>query len=254
MHPAEREARPEAAPLPWVCRMMQACDSAYPTGAYAHSAGLEGLVQAGVVRDAATLESFLHGQFLPQLARCELPLAAAAWEAAGGTGGMVGAAEVPGGGPDWGRLRELCLLGRALRGTRELRAASEAVGRQRLEMASLLHGGLASEFQARAREGGWPVPSCVAAGVEGRLLGAPREAVLQALLYAAVSGLVAAAMKLLRLGQNAVQRLVAGGLANCNELLDTACSLTDAELGSFNPWWDIASSRHERADFRLFIS
>lgn len=243
MHAPEEAGRAEAAaaPVPWVCRMMQACDSAYPTGAYAHSAGLEGLVQAGVVRDAATLESFLHGQFLPQLARCELPLAAAAWAAAGRE-------------PDWGRLRELCLLGRALRGTRELRAASEAVGRQRLEMASLLHGGLASEFLARAREGAWPVPSCVAAGVEGRLLGAPREAVLQALLYAAVSGLVAAAMKLLRLGQNAVQRLVAGGLANCNELLDTACSLTDAELGSFNPWWDIASSRHERADFRLFIS
>jgi urease accessory protein len=65
---------------------------------------------------------------------------------------------------------------------------------------------------------------------------------------------LAAAVKLLRLGQNAVQTLLASTLALCNQILDTALSLRDADLGSANPWWDIASSSHETATHRLFIS
>ena len=235
------ELKSESSAALWVCRLLHAGDSAYPTGAYAHSFGLEGLVEAGVVRDRASLRGFLLGQFVPQLARSELPLAMRAWSAMQGE-------------PDWARLGMLCYLGRALRGTRELRAASEAVGKQRMEMAALLHGGLATEFLRRANEAGWPIPSCVAAAVEGAILGAPCEAVLQALLYAAVSGWVTAAVKLLRLGQNAVQTLVAEGLGQCSKILDTAAGIAEDDIGSFNPWWDIASSRHEHADFRLFIS
>lgn len=234
-----------AAEFGWLARMLQASDSAFPTGAYAHSFGLEGLVQAGVVRDRAGLALFLHGQVLPQLARSDLPVAARAWEA-------CGAAE--GGGPDWERLRRLCELGVSLRGTRETRAASVAVGRQRIEMAALLHGGLAGDFAGRAAAGGWAVPSCVAAGVEGRLIGSPLRGMLTGVVYAAVSGLVAAAVKLLRLGQNAVQTLIAETMAKCSEILDTALAVAEADIGFSNPWWDIASSRHETADFRLFIS
>ena len=43
----------------WLVGLLQAGDSYYPTGAYAHSFGLEGLVQAGLVRDRATLREFI---------------------------------------------------------------------------------------------------------------------------------------------------------------------------------------------------
>jgi len=102
----------------WIARLLQTTDSFYPTGTYAHSFGLEGLVQAGAVRDRATLREFLLGQVVPQLGLTELPLAARAWDAAGSA-------------PDWETLRALCELGAALRGTRELRAASAAIGAQR---------------------------------------------------------------------------------------------------------------------------
>ena len=227
----------------WLAAMLQAHDSAYPTGAYAHSYGLEGLVQAGVVRDRAGLAAFLEEQALPQLARCDLPMTARAWAAAG--------AEPE---PDWESLLRLSLLCSAMRGTRETRAACEAIGRQRLAMATMLRGGHALEFSRRSESAGIVVPLPVATGAEGRWLGAPREAVLTAAYYGAVSGLVAAAVKLLRLGQNAVQALLAATLAKCNQTLDTALSLPDAALGSANPWWDIASSAHETATHRLFIS
>ncbi len=92
----------EAGSLDWIAGLLQTSDSFYPTGAYAHSFGLEGLVQDGVVTDLATLRSFLLGEMLPQLARTDLPVAARAWAAAGDP-------------PDWERLREACFLGGAVR-------------------------------------------------------------------------------------------------------------------------------------------
>jgi len=235
----KREPEKSAA---WIAGLLHTADSFYPTGAYAHSFGLEGLVQVGTVHDRATLRAFLLEFVLPPLARTDLPVAARAWEAAG--------AEPP----DWAGLRELCFLGAALRGAREPREAAEAIGRQRLELAALLHGGLAREFNQRAVDEGWPRPTCVAAAIEGRVLGAPREAVLHALIYAAVAGMISAAVKLLRLGQNALHTLLAEVLARAPALIAEALAIDPAEVGTFNPWWDIAAARHEHADFRLFIS
>jgi urease accessory protein len=227
--------------LRWVAGLLQMSDSFYPTGAYAHSFGLEGLAQEGVVTDRATLRTFLLDEALPQLARTDLPVAARAWAAAGDP-------------PDWAGLREACFLGSAARGAREPREASEGIGRQRLEVLAVLHGGLAVELNRRAAAEGWPRPACVAAAIEGRTLGTPREAVLAALVYAALAGLAVAAVKLLRLGQNAVQTLLAEGLALTPDLIATALALETADIGAFNPWWDIAAARHEWADGRLFIS
>jgi urease accessory protein len=231
---------PELSPL-WVARLLQASDSLYPTGAYAHSFGLEGLVQEGSVRDLAGLRMFLLEQVLPALARTDLPVAAEAWAAAGDP-------------PDWFRLRELCSLGSAVRGSREPREASEAIGRQRSALAARLHGGLAAEFDRRAEAGRWPTPACVVAALEGRMMGAPREAVLAALVYSTAAGTVAAAVKLLRLGQNAAQTLIAEALSLTPALVSEALAADPDEIGAWNPWWDVAAARHESADFRLFIS
>jgi urease accessory protein len=193
------------------------------------------------VRDRATLGAFLLGQALPALARTDLPLAAQAWAAAGNP-------------PDWGRLRELCILGAAIRGSRETREASESISLQRIELAARLHGGVAAEFARRSREGGWPSSLGVAAALEGRAIGAPCEAVLAAAVYSAAAGFVAAAVKLLRLGQNAAQALLREALAGTPALVAAALAVAPGDIGTYNPWWDIASSRHETADGRLFIS
>ena len=66
---------------PWLW-LLQANDTAYPSGAYAHSFGLEELVEAGVVMDAADLERFLEKQVLPALLTFEVPFFARAHAAA----------------------------------------------------------------------------------------------------------------------------------------------------------------------------
>jgi len=300
-------------------------DTFYPTGSYAHSFGLEGLVQDGFVTDRATLRSFLLEQALPALARTDLVVAAAAWEAAGEPA-------------DYERLEELCQLGSSIRGAREPREAADAIGRQRLELlTNRIVGGVRSDvvaaesdrrvdgsvassagekegiFGAHGERGpcldsvslvrglkrqlnagtkrsersatqtidpvgqerdaklgqrmnspkpwidcsGTPLgvsPNCVVAAIEARSIGAPVEAALSALIYSAAAALLAAAVKLLRLGQNAVQALLTEALALAPALIASALATPLSEAGAFSPWWDVAAARHERADFRLFIS
>jgi urease accessory protein len=225
----------------WICGLLQAGDSFYPTGSYAHSYGLEGLVQEGVVRDRATLRDFVLLSALPSLRAAELPVAAHAWRAFGG--------------PDWTAIGELCVLSSALKTAREARLASENIGRQRAELAARLRAApLAEEFLRLAEAEHWPTAAPVAAALEGRILGAPLEAILAGVTYAHLSSLLSAAMKLLRIGQNGAQSLLTEALAATPALIAAAAATPREDIGWFNPWLDIAAARHESADARLFIS
>ncbi len=230
-----------ARPSVWICALLQAGDSFYPTGSYAHSFGLEGLVQEGVVRDRATLREFLFQAVLPALKRVELPIAVQAW-------GALGARE-------WKRVGEICVLASALKTSREARLASENIGRQRAELVATLRGDeAAKEFLARAKAEGWPFSASVSAALEGLAIGAPREAMLAGIVYSTVSAMVSAAMKLLRLGQNASQSLLTEVLGEAPAVIAAAERVAIEEIGWFNPWLDIAAARHETADARMFIS
>ena len=225
----------------WITGLLQAGDSFYPTGSYAHSFGLEGLVQEGVVRDRATLREFLFRSVLPALRQAELPLAAQAWQALGGE--------------DWTRVGELCRLSAALKAPREIRTASENIGRQRAELVALLRPHpLADEYLRRAAADKWPFAAAVASALEGRVLGAPQAAMLSGVYYASVASLLSAAMKVLRLGQNASQSLLTEVLAAAPAVIAAAETVPFDEIGWFNPWLDIAAARHETADSRMFIS
>jgi urease accessory protein len=104
-------------PVLW---LLQANDSQYPSGAYAHSYGLEELVEAGVVTDAAGLERFLETQILPALLNFELPYFARAHAAAGEADGT--------------RLLDLDAELDAWRLPAETRDASRRIGSRRLEL------------------------------------------------------------------------------------------------------------------------
>jgi urease accessory protein len=235
------EGRVPLSAAAWLTGLLQAGDSFYPTGSYAHSFGLEGLVQAGVIRDRATLREFLLRSVLPSLRQAELPLAAQAWQAFGAG--------------DWERVGELCRLSSALRAPRELRTASANIGRQRAELAAQLRmSPLAEDYIRRAAAEDWPFSAAVSAALEGRVLGAPQVAVLAGVYYASNASLLSAAMKILRLGQNAAQALLTEALQAAPAVITAAERVPFDEIGWFNPWLDIASARHEAADSRMFIS
>jgi urease accessory protein len=225
----------------WIGRLLQLTDSFYPTGSYAHSFGLEGLTQEGVVRDRDTLRTFLVHSVLPTLRRVELPIAAHAWRALAVH--------------DWKRVEELCHLSAALKTAAEARRASENIGRQRVELAATLRkDALATDYLERAVAGAWPFSAAISAAVEARCIEAPLNAVLAAVYYSNVASLLAAAMKLLRLGQNGCQTLLSEAMARSAEEIQAAVAIPYEEIGWFNPWLDIAAARHETAEARLFIS
>lgn len=225
----------------WLVGLLQAGDSFYPTGSYAHSFGLEALVQENVVRDRETLRRFIFLSTLPALRRVELPLAAHAWRALAA--------------PDWERIGEICRLSSALKTAREARQAAENIGHQRAELMANLRGNeLAQEFLRRAAAEQWPHSPAVSAALEGRAFGAPLPAVMAGIAYASISALLAAAMKLLRLGQNASQSLLTEALAAAAGLMASAEATRFEDIGWFNPWLDIGAARHETAEARMFIS
>ena len=157
--------------------------------------------------------------------------------------------------PDWNRIGEICILSSALKTAKEARFAAENIGRQRAElMATLRESPLAREFLQHATVEKWPCSPAVSAALEGRVLGAPLTAVLSGITYATIASLLSAAMKVLRLGQNASQSLLTEALIAAPAIIAAAEKVPFDEIGWFNPWLDIAAARHETAEARMFIS
>lgn len=218
--------------------LLQTSDALYPTGSYAHSHGLEGLVELGVVTEAATLERYLAEAFVPQLVHAELPWVFLAHAATA----------IP-------RLCELDAACRAQRATRELRDASSRIGRQRLGLA------VAAADHPRLRQlvhelerGAFTAQAPIVAGVVAAAAGVGAEAAATAHAYQAVSGQLGAAMKLIRLGQQGAQQILTRLLPALAGAATQAATIPEDEIGWFAPGTDIASARHESAYTRLFIS
>ncbi len=217
---------------PWLW-LMQANDSQYPSGAYAHSYGLEELVEAGVVRDAAGLERFLETQILPALLTFELPYFIQAHAAAEKA--------------DTARLLELDFELDAWRLPAETRDASRRIGSQRLELLRQLSPSplVQSHHTACPRS-----HHLVVTAIE--LSPLPAALAARAFAFQTVTGFAAASMKLIRLGQTACQAIVRRTLDRLGAGIED--SLIRPPDGWFNPLLEIASLRHARADARLFIS
>lgn len=219
--------------LPW---LLQVNDSQFPSGAYAHSLGLEEIVQAGVVKRPDDLETFLHQQILPSLVAFELPLFAAAQRAA-----------------DAGELETLLALDRDLDAWKlsaELRAASRQLGSRRLALIRQLEAeqSLSDHYAGR----GAPCHHLIICALELRSL--PVAAAACAFAHQTLSGYTAAAMKLIRLGQESAQRILRRAVTTLAVQIEAALTTPATEAGWFNPLLEIASMRHARAHERLFIS
>ena len=219
-----------ADPMLW---LLQANDTAYPSGSYAHSFGLEELVESGVVRTAQDLEDFLEKQILPVLITFEIPYFAKAHAAA-----------ISG---DSAMLLDLDRELDAWRIPAELRDASRRIGSQRLDLLSQLD---PSELVLRHRENAPRSHHLVVTALE--LSALPVAQAARAFAFQSIAGFTAASMKLMRIGQTSCQQIARRSLILLGKEIDQA--LTTPPDGWFNPLIEIASLRHARAHARLFIS
>ena len=225
----------------WLPQLLQSSDSMFPTGAYAHSYGMEGAVQDGLSKDIADFRAFINDMVIPGLEKLELPAAAAAFKAAQDA--------------DLARLCELDQRYGAMKPSRELREATARTGRQRL----LLNLEIAGEpfwhdiEQARLAKR-LEAYEPIVLGTQGALGQMPLDDTLGLAFYHGLTPFVNAALKLVRMGQLACQEILSKALAQTAEVVDKAKQISTEEMGWLCPALDISSARHETAFSRLFIS
>lgn len=175
--------------------LLQVSDSAFPTGAFTHSLGLEAFFDAGELTGPEELERAV-GFHLDAATTSDCVALRAAYNAAS--------------------LEELNRIDRLLSATkltRELRAASGATGRRFLESVGALDtegDGLWGEFYRLTQNGGTSGNLAVGYGVVTPHLGVGLEDILSAYPYSTAAALVAAGQKLIPLGGSVAQRVLHG--------------------------------------------
>lgn len=210
----------------------------FPVGAYAYSHALEWAVEAGDVKDEASLAAQVSDLMCLGFGRSDGILLAHAWRAA-----VAG---------DAGALKEVNELAVCLAPSAELRLETCQQGRSFLDAVRAAWPSSALETAAAALTGevAYPVAVGLAAGAHGIPLGPTLEGFLLALVQA----LVSSGIRLAPVGQTAGTRVVAGLAPAVRALAADIPTLTLDDLGTATFRADLGSFRHETQYTRLFRS
>jgi urease accessory protein len=213
----------------------QICDSAFPSGAFAHSGGLEAAWQAGEVDGALKLTEWMRAA-LRQSASGGVPIVAAAWA----TPESLEALD---------RLSETFLLNhvanRASRaqGQAFLMACAKAFDSEAVRR-------LAATLRERRLAGHWaPV-----FGAAARALELPRRQACELFLFLALRGAVSSAVRLGIVGPLQGQRLQHEVSAPLADLVDRYIDQPPQSAAQTAPLPDLLQATHDRLYSRLFVS
>jgi urease accessory protein len=215
-------------------------DSFFPSGGYAFSSGLEAAVQGGAVRNAEELSRYVVESLTTGIGEREAVAVGLAHEASA-SGSLETATAVD---------REL----EAMKLGYESRTASRQMGRQviRLAASQKARHPLIEDYLAAVEAERTPGHLAVSFGLTLAAAGWSKEDTIAAFLYQTATGFVAAAMKLLPIGQREGQRLLESWI----EVMErVSCNAAHHQtLRSWSPIQDIYAMKHSRLESRLFRS
>ncbi|TQV70222.1 urease accessory protein UreF [Exilibacterium tricleocarpae] len=214
-------------------RLLQLSSAALPVGGYAFSQGLEQAVERGWVDSAGSAREWLSVQLAESLARVDLPLLLRQWHAV--TTGDLQAQQ------HWNAYALAC------RETAELRLTDTAMGEA---LRKLLR-----QLEALNPEPAVETISFVTAfALAAGYWDLERRACCCGFAWSWLENQVAAATKLVPLGQTSAQRILGALIAEVPQAIDLALSIEDGEIGASLPGVAMASAGHEVQYSRLFRS
>jgi urease accessory protein len=218
--------------------LLQLSDQFFPTGAYAFSHALETYVAQGLVHDRVSCQQLLQNLCYNALGPCDLVFCTHAFRLAATSA-----------------LDALVALDQrlmAFKVPRELRLESRHTGQAFLRAAlALTPPPLVAAFVQQVQQGVTPGHHAIAFGLVAQSLGLTAEQTLLAYLYNTTAGLVAAAVRLVPLGQSDGQRLLHDLAPILLEVIRLYHQLTPEEAWSCTPGLEIRSMQHERLYSRL---
>lgn len=211
----------------------QFADSAFPTGAFAHSWGLEAAWQGGEVRGDGTLRQFV-ADALWQTGRGALPLLTAAYTS-------------PSRFDELDRLADVFLVNTVTNRASRVQGRAFLTTCARIWPTQELQ---ALEQVAAARYGHIaPVSGAVL-----KVLGLPLDSAQHLFLYNAARGICAAAVRLGIVGSYQAQRLQYESAALMDRIVESCGSLDERSLAQTAPIVDVLQASHDRLYSRLFQS
>jgi urease accessory protein len=218
-------------PSDWL--VWQVADSAFPTGAFAHSLGLEAAHQHGEVAGPEALRRFLHGSLL-QAGRGALPLVTAAYRR-----------------PD--RFAELDAVADVFLTNPVTNRASRVQGRTLAATCARVWPSEPMAVLVRAAQSGFSHAAPVT-GVAWRHVGLPLWIVQKLVLHLTVRGVLSAAVRLGIVGGFEAQRIQAELAPDLDAVLDRCARLGEDDLSQPAPLIDLLQARHDALYSRLFQS
>ena len=216
-----------------VLSLLHFADSAFPTGGYAHSFGLETYCQQGRVKGREDLERFLMAQLEGSVGPCDATAAVGTLRAAARD--------------DLDACREMDATLEAMKAVKEFREGSRQMGRQTLRVAAALTGdSRLAIYSADVDKALVPGHHAVGYGLTA--------AVLAAYLYSTTALLIGAALRLLSMGQMEGQRVLWALHPVIARVASEAAGRGPQDLWSFAPGIELAGIRHATLEMRLFRS
>jgi len=217
---------------PWL--LLQLADSAFPTGGFVHSNGLESAAQLGAIAGADDLERYVVLS-LDQYGHTSLPFVSASHA-----------------GADLAAMDQLCeavlinhLANRASRaqGSAWLTAANAAAPTAGIQA-----------LQHRVRDEALPGHQAPILGAVTALLGVDHDQVLRLALFQHLRALVSSAVRLSLVGPLAAQALQARCAEAAEATLARCRDLDPEDAAATCPLLDIWHAQHDRLYSRLFAS
>lgn len=212
--------------------LLHLCSPALPIGAYAYSQGLEYAIDSGWLQTPEAIADWLLGLMENTLSYTDLPILRRLYEAcaAGDNNGLN----------NWNHYLRAC------RESRELLLEDEQLGGA---LARLLKGLGVPGVELAA-----PPTYASQFAQAGVFWAIPLDTLCQGFLWAWLENQVAAATKLVPLGQSQGQQILMRLMPHMPSVCAAAAERADTELGRGLPGLAMASSLHESQYSRLFRS